>query len=92
LTSLMEAADRVDSTVGVQMAYLKNWAPRALQPLQLRDPQPLPRSPHGKAEAHRLEAREAAATLEARSVAFLETSRLRQGPMQRYRSLQAGTE
>jgi len=71
LTSLMEAADRVDSTVGVQMAYLKKWAPRALQPLRLRDPEPLPRSPHGKAEVHRLEAREAAATLEA-DVAYLD--------------------
>src|SRR3954447_13278672 len=29
LTSLMLAADRVDSTAGVQMAYLKQWAPRA---------------------------------------------------------------
>lgn len=29
LTSLMEAADRVDFTTGVQMAYLKRWAPRA---------------------------------------------------------------
>ena len=29
LISLMEAADRVDSTTGVQMAYLKSWAPRA---------------------------------------------------------------
>jgi adenine-specific DNA-methyltransferase len=38
LVSLMEAADRVDSTVGVQMAYLKNWAPRALKPLSLRVP------------------------------------------------------
>jgi adenine-specific DNA-methyltransferase len=38
LTSLMEAADRVDSTVGVQMAYLKQWAPRALRPLELREP------------------------------------------------------
>ncbi|WP_337867411.1 DNA adenine methylase [Meiothermus sp.] len=27
LTSLMLAADRVDSTTGVQMAYLKRWAP-----------------------------------------------------------------
>jgi adenine-specific DNA-methyltransferase len=39
LTSLIEAADRVDSTVGVQMAYLKRWAPRALQPLRLRAPE-----------------------------------------------------
>ena len=38
LTSLLEAADRVDSTTGLQMAYLKNWAPRSLQPLSLRVP------------------------------------------------------
>ena len=38
LTSLLEAADRVDSTVGVQMAYLKRWAPRASNPLRLREP------------------------------------------------------
>lgn len=38
LTSLVEAADRVDSTCGVQMAYLKRWAPRALRPLELRPP------------------------------------------------------
>ena len=39
LVSLMEAADRVDSTTGVQMAYLKQWAPRASKPLQLRVPE-----------------------------------------------------
>lgn len=39
LVSLMEAADRVDSTTGVQMAYLKQWAARAANPLQLRLPQ-----------------------------------------------------
>ena len=38
LTSLMEAADRVDSTTGVQMAYLKRWAPRSFHPLELRVP------------------------------------------------------
>ncbi|MDQ6914982.1 MAG: DNA adenine methylase [Actinomycetota bacterium] len=38
LTSLLEAADRVDSTTGVQMAYLKEWAPRAHRPLELRAP------------------------------------------------------
>jgi adenine-specific DNA-methyltransferase len=42
LTSLMEAADRVDSTAGVQMAYMKAWAPRALKPLELRLPELLP--------------------------------------------------
>ena len=35
LTALLEAADRVDSTTGVQMAYLKSWA-RAQQPLTAR--------------------------------------------------------
>jgi len=38
LVSLMEAADRVDSTTGIQMAYLKNWAPRSNNDLQLRMP------------------------------------------------------
>ncbi|MFN6981792.1 MAG: DNA adenine methylase [Brevundimonas sp.] len=42
LVSLMEAADRVDSTAGVQMAYMKQWAPRALKPLELRLPDLLP--------------------------------------------------
>jgi len=38
LTSLIEAADRVDSTTGVQMAYVKQWAPRSFNPLELRVP------------------------------------------------------
>ncbi|MGD0379499.1 MAG: DNA adenine methylase [Acidimicrobiales bacterium] len=38
LTSLMEAADRVDSTTGVQMAYVKRWADRSFRPLELRAP------------------------------------------------------
>jgi adenine-specific DNA-methyltransferase len=38
LTSLIEAADRVDSTTGVQMAYVKQWAPRSFRPLELRPP------------------------------------------------------
>ena len=42
LTSLLLAADRVDSTTGLQMAYLKNWAPRASKDLQLRAPELLP--------------------------------------------------
>jgi adenine-specific DNA-methyltransferase len=44
LTSLIEAADRVDSTTGVQMAYLKSWAPRAHNDLELRIPDLLPGS------------------------------------------------
>ncbi len=39
ITSLVEAADRVDSTCGLQMAYLKSPAPRSLHPLTLREPE-----------------------------------------------------
>ena len=52
LTSLLEAADRVDSTTGLQMAYLKQWAPRADRPLTLRVPDLLAgpgRAVHGDA-------------------------------------------
>ena len=42
LTSLLEAADRVDSTTGLQMAYLKAWSARSAQPLALRLPELLP--------------------------------------------------
>ncbi|MGE3620953.1 MAG: DNA adenine methylase [Acidimicrobiia bacterium] len=38
LTSLLLAADRVDSTTGLQMAYLKQWAPRSHNDLELRVP------------------------------------------------------
>ena len=38
LTALLEAADRVDSTTGLQMAYLKRWSPRSFNPLELRLP------------------------------------------------------
>lgn len=38
LSSLLLGADAVDSTVGLQMAYLKQWAPRALRPLHLQVP------------------------------------------------------
>lgn len=61
LVSLMEAADRVDSTTGVQMAYLKEWAPRALHDLELRMPKLLP----GGGEAHKMDALEAARVLTA---------------------------
>src|SRR5580692_186188 len=52
LTSLIEAADRVDSTTGLQMAYVKQWAPRSFNPLSLRVPQLLEgagRAVHGDA-------------------------------------------
>jgi len=38
LVSLMEAADRVDSTCGLQMAYLKQWSARSHNTLELRVP------------------------------------------------------
>jgi adenine-specific DNA-methyltransferase len=48
LTSLIEAADRVDSTTGVQMAYVKQWSSRSFKPLTLRTPV-APRGPRGVA-------------------------------------------
>jgi adenine-specific DNA-methyltransferase len=59
LTSLVEAADRVDSTTGVQMAYLKEWAPRAMNELELRVPAVLGRAVKGKGRATCLDALEA---------------------------------
>lgn len=59
LVSLMEAADRVDSTTGVQMAYLKQWAKRAHNDLELRVPALLPKAPSGKGSAYQLDAVEA---------------------------------
>ena len=67
LVALMEAADRVDSTTGVQMAYLKRWAPRALGELELRLPDVLA----GSGAALCLDALEAAAAVEA-DVAYLD--------------------
>lgn len=56
LVSLMEAADRVDSTAGVQMAYLKQWAPRAHNDIQLRFPDVQPAVPSGKCKATQADA------------------------------------
>lgn len=71
LVSLMEAADRVDSTCGLQMAYLKHWAKRAHLPLTLRMPKLSPKSPHGPCYAHALEAKDAAAKI-VTDVAYLD--------------------
>ncbi|HVP29644.1 MAG TPA: DNA adenine methylase [Myxococcota bacterium] len=67
LVALMEAADRVDSTTGVQMAYLKRWAPRALSEIALRMPDVLA----GAGRAYGLDALAAAERLEA-DVAYLD--------------------
>lgn len=71
LVSLMEAADRVDSTTGVQMAYLKSWSPRSHNHLELRVPDLLARPETGTCEAHRLDAAEAARTLSA-DIAYID--------------------
>ncbi len=46
LTALLLAADRVDSTTGLQMAYLKQWSPRSHRDLTLRLPELLPGTGH----------------------------------------------
>lgn len=71
LVSLMEAADRVDSTTGLQMAYLKDWAPRASNDLELRVPDVLPRAAAGKGLALNMDAFDAAADVEA-DIAYID--------------------
>lgn len=71
LASLIEAADRVDSTTGVQMAYLKKWAPRAHNRLRLRLPEMVARPAAGGCRAVRMDALEAARTLTG-DVAYLD--------------------
>ena len=71
LVSLMEAADRVDSTTGLQMAYLKQWAARASNDIELRVPNVLPRAEHGKGQATCLDALDAASLLDA-DVAYID--------------------
>lgn len=71
LVSLLEAADRVDSTTGLQMAYLKQWAPRAARPLTLRLPDLLPQAAAGKGSAHQLDALVAAERLSG-DIAYLD--------------------
>jgi len=46
LTALLIAADRVDSTTGLQMAYLKQWSPRSHRDLELQLPTLLPGTGH----------------------------------------------
>lgn len=62
LVSLMEAADRIDSTCGIQMAYLKSWAKRASNPLSLRIPKLAPKGLR-PSRAHWLDAVEASAQI-----------------------------
>ena len=68
LTSLLLAADRVDSTTGVQMAYVKAWAPRSFQELELRVPDLL----GGSGRAVRGDATELAGALGHVDLAYLD--------------------
>ena len=68
LTSLLEAADRVDSTTGLQMAYLKEWAPRSLNAMELRLPLLIP----GAGIASRDDANAMAATMAPVDIAYLD--------------------
>jgi adenine-specific DNA-methyltransferase len=69
LTSLMEAADRVDSTCGLQMAYVKKWAPRSFNELELREPAVVP-GPGGTVS--RMDANELAGQLDEFHLAYLD--------------------
>ena len=71
LVALMEAADRVDSTCGLQMAYLKKWAQRSYHDIELRMPELLPRSVVGKGSATNMDALDAAKILSA-DIAYLD--------------------
>jgi adenine-specific DNA-methyltransferase len=68
LTSLLEATDRVDSTTGLQMAYVKQWAPRSRTPLTLRVPELLA----GTGRAVRADAIEVARTIGDFDLAYLD--------------------
>lgn len=65
LTALIQAADKVDSTAGVQMAFMKRWAPRALKPLTLKTPELLPSAASGPGRATRADVLDMAAEVEA---------------------------
>jgi adenine-specific DNA-methyltransferase len=68
LTSLIEAADRVDSTTGVQMAYVKQWADRSYRPIELRVPELV----EGPGTAVRHDALDAVRTLGPFDLAYLD--------------------
>lgn len=68
LTALMLAADRVDSTTGVQMAYVKKWSDRSYKNLELRVPDLI----EGTGTAIRGDALEVAPTLGSFDLAYLD--------------------
>ena len=71
LVSLMEAADRVDSTCGLQMAFLKSWSPRSHNDLEMKMPEMVPQTPTGKSMAYHGDAVEIIKQLQA-DIAYLD--------------------
>jgi len=68
LTSLLEAADRVDSDDGPADGLLKQWAPRSFLPLSLRVPELLV----GPGRSIRADARKAVASIGPVDFAYLD--------------------
>lgn len=68
LTSLIEAADRVDSTTGLQMAYLKQWAKRSYNDLELR----LPKMHAGTGSSSKLDANEYATMMAPVDICYID--------------------
>ena len=71
MTSLLVAADRVDSTTGVQMAYLKQWSQRSYRDLRLARPALLP-GPGAALRAEAFEAVEAVGQVGPVDLAYLD--------------------
>ena len=68
LTSLLIAADKVDSTTGVQMAYLKSWSRRSAMDIELKVPELLA----GKGLSMRTDAAEAVESIGPVDLAYLD--------------------
>jgi adenine-specific DNA-methyltransferase len=68
LTALLQATDRVDSTTGLQMAYLKDWSARSHRDIEVRLPVLIP----GEGRAVREDARAFVSRGEAFDVAYLD--------------------
>jgi len=68
LASLISAADKVDSTTGVQMAYLKSWSRRSYADLELKAPELI----DGTGVAVRANANEAVESIPEVDLAYLD--------------------
>lgn len=68
LTSLIMAADKVDSTTGVQMAYLKTWSHRSGNDIELKNPDLL----HGSGRSIRADANESVEEIGPVDLAYLD--------------------